>query len=377
MLKRRDERINEAKARNPARPVLRGTALPGNAWDDYLNAMGELAKVWPDLHELADLVYSERTVDDDEKKQAVEKGKSTLEILWKGTRRAEAQYPNNWNSVPVGWQGLQLSTSVLLCRLAIWKSQLLAKSERRREAAETLLDLCQFGRDGSFNSFPHQEGRAVQVAELALKELHQLICDGQLSSDVLKQVAHELEILDRSYPSHAHTIMNETLWVPQRCMEVLAGHQYMAALIQSWRYGFSVRLMLTDLASYADEVMKPAAETDSMSWNDARIVFQKIRSEIVTSNKTFGGDPGTYTFGMAADCRSNMAHIRLIRIACEYLASGEVLPLADPFGSKMRWLIGKDGRLKVWSLGADGVDNGGAGSWTDEEPVDLTIECLR
>ena len=53
----------------------------------------------------------------------------------------------------------------------------------------------------------------------------------------------------------------------------------------------------------------------------------------------------------------------MLRTAVRYRATGEILELEDPFGTRLRHSE-KDGRLKIWSIGADGVDNGGDnGGW--------------
>jgi hypothetical protein len=62
-----------------------------------------------------------------------------------------------------------------------------------------------------------------------------------------------------------------------------------------------------------------------------------------------------------------MAQIRLLRIAARYRASGEILRLKDPYGRDLLHAV-RGIRMKFWSLGNDGLDDGGdAGShgrWT-------------
>ena len=45
MEKRVGELISEARSRDARRPVLRGTAIPGNAWDDYGEAITAFRKM--------------------------------------------------------------------------------------------------------------------------------------------------------------------------------------------------------------------------------------------------------------------------------------------------------------------------------------------
>jgi hypothetical protein len=48
----------------------------------------------------------------------------------------------------------------------------------------------------------------------------------------------------------------------------------------------------------------------------------------------------------------------LIRIAAYYRATGEILPLKDPFGGTLLHSRSEK-RMKFWSLGQDGHDDGG------------------
>jgi hypothetical protein len=54
---------------------------------------------------------------------------------------------------------------------------------------------------------------------------------------------------------------------------------------------------------------------------------------------------------------------------------GEVPALGDPFGTKL-YQRGGGRRLKVWSAGPDGVDDGGSGDWTIQGK-DTVLEVER
>jgi hypothetical protein len=59
-----------------------------------------------------------------------------------------------------------------------------------------------------------------------------------------------------------------------------------------------------------------------------------------------------------------------------YRANGDVLGLDDPFGGKL--LVSKgESRLKIWSVGSDGVDDGGVGEWTPGKGKDIVLEVER
>jgi hypothetical protein len=62
--------------------------------------------------------------------------------------------------------------------------------------------------------------------------------------------------------------------------------------------------------------------------------------------------------------REGLAHLRMLRVL-----HGRAAGLDDPFGGKLL----SDG-AKVWSVGADGIDSGGAGGWKPAPTGDLVLE---
>jgi hypothetical protein len=64
----------------------------------------------------------------------------------------------------------------------------------------------------------------------------------------------------------------------------------------------------------------------------------------------------------------------MLRMAVHARATGKPLDLDDPFGAKLR-TEEKDGKLRIWSIGPDGVDDGGAGEWkTDVKDIVLELK---
>lgn len=379
MLRWRDERIRKAESRDASRPVLRGTALSGNAWDDYSKALRILDNIWSNTDEMNDLLRPEKEPEIEAKEAVVTKAAPALDLFFQATRRSKGQHPIDWEDGYMRWRGLSrwLSSEQYLLLLALWKSQVLEAGGRFREASETLLDMCQFGRDSEFNTTGRRGRCGFTAYAVALSALSDLIVKRRLDPEGLKTVGQELEILDNSFPPFVHTIMNESMWVPTRCIGIDAGDGSFDGrpLHAIWRTGFSIRPLLVDVAESAERVMRPAEETDRQPWMESQATFQAIRNELARSNSPI--DPGTWTFGEAKASRGNLAFIRVLRIACSFLATGEFPILADPFGGKM--LTSRTGgRLKVWSVGANGIDDGGVGNWKDEEqPLDLVIECER
>jgi hypothetical protein len=61
--------------------------------------------------------------------------------------------------------------------------------------------------------------------------------------------------------------------------------------------------------------------------------------------------------------RELIAKLRLLRAAAILKATGNMPTLADPFGGNLL-MSESGGRIKLWSLGTDGVNQNGIGSWS-------------
>ena len=74
--------------------------------------------------------------------------------------------------------------------------------------------------------------------------------------------------------------------------------------------------------------------------------------------------------------RERRVQLTLLRVAAHYRATGEILDLDDPFGAKL--ITSKTGdHLKVWSVGRDGVDDGGLGDWRHTSGRDIVLDVDR
>jgi hypothetical protein len=74
--------------------------------------------------------------------------------------------------------------------------------------------------------------------------------------------------------------------------------------------------------------------------------------------------------------RDKRAQLRLLRTAAQYRATGRLPDLDDPFG--VRLLSSEQGgKVKVWSVGRDQVDDGGKGEWKPNAGPDIVLEFDR
>jgi len=73
--------------------------------------------------------------------------------------------------------------------------------------------------------------------------------------------------------------------------------------------------------------------------------------------------------------RDSRVRLRLLRAAAHYLPEGRILRLDDPFGTKLLWEE-SDGKLRIWSVGQDGRDNGGK-AYSTGSGTDIILEVIR
>ena len=74
--------------------------------------------------------------------------------------------------------------------------------------------------------------------------------------------------------------------------------------------------------------------------------------------------------------RERLAQLRLLRIAAAFLASGDLPALEDPYGRTIQSSV-TDTKLKLWSVGNDGVDDSGFGEWEARKGKDIVLEVER
>ena len=71
-----------------------------------------------------------------------------------------------------------------------------------------------------------------------------------------------------------------------------------------------------------------------------------------------------------------MDRLTLLRAAALFRAGGGVPDVDDPFDGKL-YRQEAEGRLKIWSVGRNGVSDGGSGAWNPNEGKDIVLEVTR
>lgn len=379
-MRRRTAELREESARRDARrPVMEGAPEPGEAWDEYAKALAETARFKSDMGKLGEFVVRGKKADRAWVVALVGRHKAALDHLRNGARREQGRYPYDWSS---GWsmKTPSLLESQLLANLTASAARLEAEAGRPVEAASLLFDLCQFARDLGHDAPLISEMIAISIYGVALDELRDLVLSGSLAPGEWKEVARRLEIVDRSFPSHGVCLLNERL---ASGIEVEKGGLSWEAMgktsfgvgLTGWRFGFSMDSMGVNAMDLLDQAMRAGAEAEGKDWAEAERVAADSNARVSGSGNPVAQMiiPGLLQSGRAV--RERRAHVRLLRAAAMWKAGEPVPELEDPFGTKLLHSV-TGGRLKVWSVGRDGVDSGGKGEWRPNGH-DIVLEVER
>ncbi|HVE42347.1 MAG TPA: hypothetical protein VNM14_20855 [Planctomycetota bacterium] len=345
----------EWRARPAERPVLRGTAEPGNAWDDYNPALTAI-RATKDISRLGMLVTRDPKGDPEWGRTTLATHAKTLEGLRQGAGRTTCRFPYDWEA------GASVQTPSLLAaqslgNLAVLHARALAEAGKPREAAGVLLDILQFGRDVGHDGVLICEMIGAAVLQLGLWEIRDLMKANLLDAAALRDLDAGLAVLDGSFPNHGHVLSNEAIF---SCTELRT---------QAASANVFFRLLFADGFDRMVDMMEGAAKAETLPWQEVeaqRVVLErKARSGWNPLTKELMPGLG----GTNKVTRHRLAQLRTLRMAIRGKLGGDALDLDDPFGAKLK----SDGALKTWSVGPDGADDGGDGSW-DLKGKDIVLD---
>jgi hypothetical protein len=369
------------RARDLHRPILRGEPLPGNACKDYEDAEGLLGKS-DGFYRMSEFLEGRGDLRREEIQAKLEPYLPALDALRRGTRRPEAPRRPSRDERVVPQVGSWRLTTLGICR-----ARFLAEARSLSEAVSLLLDLFQYagdrGRDGSWFEGLY----AITSQGRVLTELKSLMSVGLLERGELLQMSRELGLLEGAVPSFGEGMVNSAMERGFQIMrtktleKLLAEFEILDRKLSAWRYGGSEELMLSKHYELQLWLARCIAEGDTKSWSEARQITAEACEALAASgnpldllNWTPKSKPD-YT-PILSSFRELRAQLRLLRAAAQFRAEGVVPDLDDPFGDKLR--SARSGPvLKLWSVGPDGVDNGGSGGWTAKQGRDIVIEVRR
>lgn len=358
----------EDASRNASRPVLRGTPVPGDAWEDYERAMASLEH-FPDTELLAG--FAERTGKATEQRVAeiVSAQEEALRTFRQGTRRGTARHAGIHPRVAHEFSEDAFGNGALhaLTVLALSQARLLDNGRHLLESVELLLDLAQLESDVGRIPTPFAETLGNLYFQKTVVELGRRVL--WAGAPLLEQIERELAILDASFPEHGPALRGQVehvgrLMLEDKYLQHLLGDtpRPPRMTILSWREGYSWELVEAAAFDQADAWLPRLEQIDRSDWKDAKRLWEEVYKDSSDSHNVlitgfpWGADlPGVLR-------RKNLARIRFLRIAAHFRRTGEILELADPFGDRIG--VETSGtHLRCWSKSEDGKYIPSQNSW--------------
>lgn len=354
-------KIAERRARDGRRPVLRGEAQPGNAADDYQAAFAAI-KAIKDYTKVADLVERSPKADLEKGKAALAAAGPALDQLRRGAARDAYRYPYEWEQ-GAGMKTPDFLGSQSLVNFIVMTGRTLAEEGKPREAAGVLLDGLQLGRDIGDDGVLISGLIGSALLNLGLREIGELLSAGKFDETALRDLDAGLATLEGGFPGYGKVLGTESL-----TMAVSFREQVQSGSAVS-------QLFLLNAHDGTSRCMARAVATDTLPWAEAQKEMASIEQEAKASWNPLVKITVPGLLSSQRVFRERRAHLRLVRIAVHYRLTGKILELNDPFGTTMATST-KDGAFKVWSVGANGVDDGGDGRWKTDGK-DLVLELKK
>jgi len=370
----------ELRARDPRRPVLRGEAVQGDAWEVYARAFKQLLAAGIPYQDF-DYIDHPELIDSESLQVLTERSLPTLELALSGTRRAECRNLRDWEGTSAHMLGFWRLTA------PIFRARHLSELGHARKAIELLLDMVRLNGDLARGT-PWTEANSPLWQQMrCLNELKALMSTGILDPDDLRQLARELEILDADVPRFGEGMrlaaMEAGFQIHRaQTIEALFKEFEMGSTpIPFWKRGSLGRLTLVNWYDLVRTTGTKVAEGDLKSWPEAASATRRASAELEAS--------GNFLLSLWVLPKSKvdyipihkmfrdaLAQLRLLRAAALYSSDGTLPDAEDPYGGPLRW--SKKGPVfRLWSRGVDGVDDGGSGGWNPKSSRDIVLEVRR
>jgi hypothetical protein len=354
--------LAEWKGRNTSHDPLRGTALEGNAWQDYLQADARISAYTVTLGRpkpgdmgllthLQEFVAKTPKADRARVQEFVAALQPALLDFRKGVLRKDGRYPLDWSrddpSPP-------LLVTMRLSNLALAQAQLWVKAERPLDAIQLQLDVARFGQDIGRDGIPISQSIGFATATSAIDAVLDTLLLGKLYGAELESIERELERLEQTVP-RPDGLVQERIYLGSALER---NPEALDSFPREWRHAFSARLRAIDYAERLDHWSRKLVQAQGQ-WSELRRTTEEIKPD--------GADVlliqmSTFASKLHEEAATQTARLRLLRTAAHWKRTGEVLKLADPFGDHLHVQKSPTG-IKVWSAGRDGVDHQGAGRW--------------
>jgi hypothetical protein len=327
-------------ARGTHRPLLRGQPLPGDAVADYEAAIDAANRI--PLGTPTEILSGTGPGDPESEREVLDYCRTVLDPLRRGVSR------ENYVPLKAGkptYLG-NVGDRIPVIQAAVCQARLLSEKDRRREASEVLMDACLFTQD---------LGAPTEMIP-ALAGLSDLLRSEKFSKEDSKETAREFGMLDSGFPRRAEAAERDLLYMGSSFLAAEGSDGDLSVIWGvepehiGWRHGFSIRLMKGEGFRAADRLCALLRRWDDLPWmEDCR------ESGIYKTRDSQDDDWIESRFEIRLvffddAYRGTLSQIRVLRVAAHFRATGELLDLPDPFGSRIQTRRNGD-RLKVWSLG--------------------------
>ncbi len=378
-----EKTAREVRARDPRRPVLRGEPVEGNAWDDYQAGFAAIASA-KDLRATADLLDKDPKADAAKVRSLVQMHAPALDHIRLGASRSSARRRIDWENAG---ENMYPRPSDRLLTLAVCRARFLLEDGRAREGMDALVDAGQFAADHALNGAGFEGLHAISLLWYVQNELKGFLDSTALGKEDCRELARALEVMDRNFPREADAeavgpMTEGFLFLRKESLKEIMAHIGSTRPIKAtWRYGFSERLVIVDAFETGVAVSRLTMKAAGKSWKEAIQIEDEINAEFRRPKNPLLRQFAEIQETLSNSPRRNMyrerrAQLRLLRTAAHFRATGELLALDDPYGDKIRASV-TETRLKLWSVGCDGVDDGGTGSWDGRKGKDIVLEVDR
>jgi hypothetical protein len=346
------------------------TLVPGNAWDDYDQAMPWKPGQPPPIitGKINRVLFRRPEGNRSEVDALLAQYSASPDDLSQGARRREARL-----NLPEGLLRSDAFRAVRggansqdLTSLCIARARFLAEAGKTPESLDLLMDVCVFARDLSQTGLPSDFGWGMTGFQSAFNELNHQLRTVPLEVPHLLELDRRLQVLDELFPGPGREIEHDLLQLgllfiredlDDRPHHIINGKERSR---RSWRSCFSSRLQAAAGFAFADGWVRRVQEARALPWDQERPILDAAYREL----RAYPDEIVGYNFyGVYGPQRTRQvrAALRVLRVAAHYRATGQVLELDDPFGGRIRTSEG-DGTLMIWHRLSQG-----SGDWTPKK----------
>lgn len=340
--------LSAYEARDGARPPLYGVARSGNAFDGYARAFALASS--PELEPAREEL--EALLDDAAARPDLAAWRSALEALHEAARCDRAV---SLADVRKGFEMplLDLPSMLDLVRAACLDGRSRIHAGPPREGLHRLLDALALATDLTTSAvLIEQLVGFAQLQSIATAGFGDATLD-RLGADDLQMLAEALQRADDRVPTCASPSGDVLLWGQQLVgSELRGGADFELPVWQSWRHGFSVRLMAAESWLRMHEYAKTMDAAWAETWPKRKARYEAYEAELDTRANPFLRLIGGNHKLAEEQMRTALTHLRLLRSVVA-ARLGTPLELDDPLGTGRLSRQEVGDRVRHTGIGAD------------------------